>query len=110
LFRLAFNLGENAIKYTPPGGAVTITLEKAHDKAVLTVTDTGPGIAPEEQERIFDRFFRGDRARSRGGTGLGLALTRSIVLVHNGQITVQSAQGKGSTFRVLLPLAEEPET
>ena len=83
-----------------------ITLDRADDKAVLTVTDTGPGIAPEEQERIFDRFFRGDRARSRGGTGLGLALARSIVLVHNGHITVESAPGEGSTFRVLLPLVE----
>jgi two-component system sensor histidine kinase SenX3 len=109
LFRLIFNLGENAIKYTPTGGAVTITLDRENDKAVLAVTDTGPGIASEEQERIFDRFFRGDRARSRGGAGLGLALARSIVLVHNGQITVESIPGKGSTFRVTLPLVEEPE-
>jgi two-component system sensor histidine kinase SenX3 len=86
-----------------------MTLAQENNKALLTVTDTGPGIAPEEQERIFDRFFRGDRARSRGGTGLGLALTRSIVLVHNGQITVESSPGKGSTFRVTLPLVEESE-
>lgn len=109
LFRLIFNLGENAIKYTPTGGVVTIMLEQENDKALLTVTDTGPGITPEEQEHIFDRFFRGDRARSRGGTGLGLALARSIVLLHRGQITVESTPGEGSTFRVTLPLIEKPE-
>lgn len=109
LFRLVFNLGENAIKYTPAGGVVTIALDKDHEQALLTVTDTGPGIAPEEQERIFDRFFRGDQARSRGGTGLGLALARSIVLVHNGNIAVENAPGEGSTFRVTLPLIEAGE-
>lgn len=108
LFRLVFNLGENAVKYTPAGGAVTLALKRGDDKAVLEVTDTGPGIAVEEQERIFDRFYRGDRARSRGGTGLGLALTRSIILVHGGQIAVDSILGKGSCFRVTLPLTEGP--
>ncbi len=108
LFRLVFNLGENAVKYTPAGGAVTLALTREDDQAVLEVSDTGPGIALEEQERIFDRFYRGDRARSRGGTGLGLALTRSIVLVHGGQITVDSVLGKGSCFRVTLPLTEGP--
>ena len=108
LFRLVFNLGENAIKYTPAGGKVAITLDKDHDNAVLTVTDTGPGVALEEQGRIFDRFYRGDQARSRGGTGLGLALSRSIVLVHNGHLTLTSTLGEGSTFRVTLPLVESP--
>jgi heavy metal sensor kinase len=104
LFRLIFNLGENAIKYTPAGGKVTITLSQHDQTAVLAVQDTGPGIPPEEQARIFDRFYRGDRARSRGGTGLGLALARSIVLLHSGQITVESQPGQGSCFRVVLPL------
>lgn len=110
LFRLVFNLGENAIKYTPPGGSVLLVLNKNKDKAVLEVSDTGPGIAPEEQERIFDRFYRGDRARSRGGTGLGLALARSIALIHHGCIAVESTPGKGSTFRVILPLVEHIES
>lgn len=104
LFRVVFNLGENASKYTPPGGTVTVTLAHDATTATLAVHDTGPGIAPEEQERIFDRFYRGDPARSRGGTGLGLALVRSIVLAHHGQITVASAPEQGSCFRVTLPL------
>jgi len=108
LFRLIFNLGENAIKYTPAGGAVTLTLSQRGQEAALEVKDTGPGIAPEEQARVFDRFYRGDPARGRGGTGLGLALARSIVLVHNGQISVESAVGQGSCFRVVLPLAHTP--
>lgn len=106
LFRLLFNLGENAIKYTPAGGSVHIGLNQNGQEASLEVRDTGPGIPPEEQERIFDRFYRGDPARSRGGTGLGLALARSIALLHNGRVSVESAAGKGSCFRVVLPLAE----
>jgi heavy metal sensor kinase len=104
LFRLIFNLGENAINYTPEGGLVEVTLNQDGSNARLAVRDTGPGIAPEEQARIFDRFYRGDPARGRGGTGLGLALARSIVLAHNGQISVESTVGKGSCFSVLLPL------
>ena len=104
LFRLIFNLGENALKYTPVGGTVTVALSQRGHEATLEVKDTGPGIAPEEQARIFDRFYRGDPARGRGGTGLGLALARSIVLVHSGRITVESVVGQGSCFRVVLPL------
>jgi two-component system OmpR family sensor kinase len=110
LFRLIFNLGENAIKYTPAGGGVVITLTSSEKEASLQVSDTGQGIAPEEQERIFDRFYRGDQARSRGGAGLGLALARSIVLVHHGRITVESNPGKGSCFCVMLPLAAPSTT
>jgi heavy metal sensor kinase len=105
LFRVIFNLGENAIKYTPAGGNIVIALSEHDNEATLEVKDTGPGIAPEEQTHIFDRFYRSDRARSRGGTGLGLALVRSIVQLHNGRITVTSAAGQGSCFRVALPLA-----
>jgi heavy metal sensor kinase len=103
LFRLIFNLGENAIKYTPPGGTVELGLSQDDSVAKVTVRDTGPGIAPEEQTRIFDRFYRGDPARERGGTGLGLALARSIALVHHGQISVDSTPGQGSCFSVILP-------
>jgi heavy metal sensor kinase len=104
LFRLVFNLGENAIKYTPAEGTVEIALQHNTHEASLEVRDTGPGIPLEEQERIFDRFYRGDPARSRGGAGLGLALARSIVLLHHGRITVESTKGRGSCFRVVLPL------
>ena len=104
LFRLIFNLGENAIKYTPEGGTVELRLDRNGSTAALLVKDDGPGIPLEEQARIFDRFYRGDPARSRGGTGLGLALVRSIVTLHKGQIAVESEVGKGTCFRVTLPL------
>ena len=103
LFRLIFNLGENAIKYTPAGGRVELRLTRQADQARLEVQDTGPGIAAEDQGRVFDRFYRADSARTRGGAGLGLALVRSIVLLHNGQITLESEAGRGSCFRVVLP-------
>ena len=79
LFRLVFNLAENAIKYTPSGGKIEVTLQQQDHSAVLEVKDNGPGIAPDAQEHIFDRFYRGDPAREGSGTGLGLALVRSIV-------------------------------
>jgi signal transduction histidine kinase len=104
LFRLIFNLGENAIKYTPEGGTVELRLDRNGSTAALLVKDDGPGIPLEEQARIFDRFYRGDPARSRGGTGLGLALVRSIVTLHKGQVAVESEVGKGTCFRVTLPL------
>jgi signal transduction histidine kinase len=105
LFRLVFNLAENAIKYTPPGGIIEVTLAQQESNAVLEVKDNGPGIAPQAQEHIFDRFYRGDPAREGSGTGLGLALVRSIVQLHQGEIRVISALGQGSNFRVTLPLA-----
>jgi heavy metal sensor kinase len=108
LFRLVFNLAENAIKYTPAGGRVEITLERQDGSAVLQVKDSGPGIAPEAQEHIFDRFYRGDPAREGNGTGLGLALVRSIVDLHRGEVRVSSVPGEGSCFRVTLPLAPHP--
>jgi heavy metal sensor kinase len=104
LFRLVFNLGENALKYTLPGGRVVIALRTGERTACLEVRDTGPGIPPQEQSRVFDRFYRGDPARARGGTGLGLALARSIALLHGGTIEIESALGAGSCFRVVLPL------
>ncbi len=111
LFRLLFNLGENAIKYTPEGGAVTLTLKPCGTQACLSVRDTGAGIAAEEQPHIFERFYRADPARRRGGTGLGLALARSIALAHGGRISVESRVGHGSCFTVRLPLvsAQQPE-
>jgi heavy metal sensor kinase len=107
LFRLVFNLAENAIKYTPPGGKIEIILQQQNSSAVLEVKDNGPGIAPDAQEHIFDRFYRGDPAREGSGTGLGLALVRSIAHLHQGEIRVFSALGEGSCFRVVLPLASD---
>ncbi len=105
LFRLVFNLVENAIKYTPAGGRIEVTLAQQDGAAVLEVKDNGPGIAPESQAHIFDRFYRGDPAREGSGTGLGLALVQSIVQLHQGEIRVASALGQGSSFRVTLPVA-----
>jgi heavy metal sensor kinase len=104
LFRLVFNLTENAIKYTPAGGKIEVALQQQNGSAILEVKDNGPGIAAEAQEHIFDRFYRGDPAREGSGTGLGLALVRSIVQLHKGQIRLSSVLGQGSCFRVTLPL------
>jgi heavy metal sensor kinase len=108
IFRLVFNLAENAIKYTPAGGKIEIRLQQQNSSAVLEVKDDGPGIAPDAQEHVFDRFYRGDPAREGSGTGLGLALVRSVVHLHQGDIRVFSALGEGSCFRVVLPLAPNP--
>ncbi|HSR09827.1 MAG TPA: heavy metal sensor histidine kinase [Thermodesulfobacteriota bacterium] len=107
LRRVLLNLVENAVKYTPCGGRVTISLGRRGDRAAVRVRDTGMGIAPEERERIFDRFYRSAdaRARGEGGAGLGLCIARSIVEAHRGTIEVESAPGQGSTFTVLLPLS-----
>jgi signal transduction histidine kinase len=104
LFRLVFNLAENAIKYTPAGGKIEVTLGQENGVAVLEVKDNGPGISAEAQAHIFDRFYRGDPAREGNGTGLGLALVRSIVQLHQGRITVSSVPGEGSCFHVYFPL------
>jgi signal transduction histidine kinase len=97
---------DNAVKYTPEPGRVSLSLEERGDKAVLKVVDSGIGVAPEDQTRIFERFYRADKARSRelGGAGLGLAIALWIVQQHHGSIAVDSTPGKGSTFEVQLPL------
>ncbi len=94
---------DNAIRHTPAGGEVKASLAKAGLKTVLTVTDSGEGIAPEYHERIFDRFFQVDKSRNDSGTGLGLAIARWIVESHAGTIKVSSAPGKGTSFIVSLP-------
>jgi heavy metal sensor kinase len=108
LFRLVFNLAENAIKYTPEGGTIDVSLEQQGGAAVLQVKDNGPGIAREAQEHIFERFYRGDPAREGSGTGLGLALVGSIAELHQGEISLSSTPGRGSCFRVTLPLLPAP--
>jgi signal transduction histidine kinase len=107
LYRLVSNLIVNAIQYTPADGTVTAILERSDRHATIRVRDTGIGIAPSEQKRIFDRFYRINRDRSRhtGGSGLGLAIAKAIALAHHGSLTVQSELGKGSNFTLQLPLA-----
>jgi heavy metal sensor kinase len=106
LFRVIFNLGDNAIKYAGHEGYVEIILKAQDDVAVIEVRDNGPGIAAADLTHIFDRFYRADPARARGGSGLGLALVRSIVQAHGGEISVDSAAGHGTCFRVQLPSAD----
>jgi heavy metal sensor kinase len=103
LQRMAANLLDNAIKYTPSGGRVTVSVRGAAETVILAVSDTGIGISEQDLPRIFERFYRGDRSRSRAGSGLGLSLARAIALAHGGMITVSSSHGKGSTFTVALP-------
>ncbi|MBN2707369.1 MAG: ATP-binding protein, partial [Deltaproteobacteria bacterium] len=100
------NLLDNAIKYTPAGGRVMVQLESRSQEAIIRVTDTGIGIEPEDQERIFERFYRVDKARSRelGGTGLGLSIVRHIIRSHQGRVRVESRPGNGSSFIINLPL------
>ncbi len=103
LRQVLVNLLDNALKYTPAGGRVTLTGEAVADEVVLSVQDTGPGIPPEEQTRIWERLYRGDKSRSQRGLGLGLSLVRAIVTSHGGRIELESKVGEGSTFRVHLP-------
>lgn len=100
------NLIENAIKYNQVDGRVTVNLNADHQYFYLKVSDTGIGIAEEDQERVFERFFRVDKARARetGGTGLGLAITKEIIKKHDGSIEVFSKEGEGTTFTVRIPL------
>lgn len=101
------NLLSNAIKFTPVGGHIAVTARRSGEQILIAVTDDGVGIAPEDQERVFEEFQQvGDRGSRTKGTGLGLALTRRLVIAHGGSITVDSAVGAGSTFTVALPAAE----
>ncbi|MGO9605876.1 MAG: sensor histidine kinase [Candidatus Binataceae bacterium] len=103
LRRLVINLVDNALKFTPPGGAIEIGLAREDDRAVLRVADTGPGIEPGELPLIFDRFFRGAHANSEG-SGLGLSLCREIARLHGGQISAANRTAGGSEFTVTLPI------
>ena len=105
LQRLFSNLFQNALRYTDSQGKVTVSMSVANDILTVFVADTGIGIAPEAQKKIFDRFYRADKSRARaaGGSGLGLAIVQAICQMHSGLIGVQSEPGKGSTFQVALP-------
>ncbi|AFZ38222.1 integral membrane sensor signal transduction histidine kinase (plasmid) [Stanieria cyanosphaera PCC 7437] len=107
LYRMVFNLVANAINYTPAGGRVTIILDYRDNQALIKVRDTGIGIASEELNKIFERFYRveNDRSRSTGGSGLGLPIARAIAKSHQGSIEVQSELGRGSTFTIKLPVS-----
>jgi two-component system sensor histidine kinase SenX3 len=102
------NLLDNAIKYSGPGQPVEIGAELVDDRVAFVVRDHGIGIPSRDLERIFERFYRVDRARSRetGGTGLGLAIVRHVAQAHGGEVTVQSLEGEGSTFTLFVPAAK----
>ncbi len=105
--QVLFNLLDNAVRFTPSGGQVRVTASRHNGSVDVAVTDTGPGIDAEHLPRLFDRFYRVDTARSReeGGTGIGLAIARSVVEAHGGRIWAESEPGKGSTFTFELPVA-----
>jgi two-component system phosphate regulon sensor histidine kinase PhoR len=104
------NLVSNAIRYTPENGSVTLSVNHQEDWAVVSISDTGIGIAPDKQQRVFERFYRVDKARSReaGGTGLGLSIVKHLVHAFGGNVELSSKLGRGSTFRILLKKPENP--
>ena len=106
IYEVAYNLGDNAIKYNVDGGSVSINVSSDGKNAKLTVSDTGIGIAAEDQSRIFERFYRVDKSHSKesGGTGLGLSIVKHAVQYHGGLISMDSAPGKGTSMSVILPI------
>ncbi|HRD13780.1 MAG TPA: HAMP domain-containing sensor histidine kinase, partial [Mycobacterium sp.] len=105
------NLMANAVQHTPDTSPITVRVGTAGDDAVLEVADQGPGMTPEDAQRVFERFYRTDssRARASGGTGLGLSIVDSLVYAHGGRVTVTTAPGQGCCFRVSLPrIADVP--
>ncbi|MFJ7494003.1 ATP-binding protein [Streptomyces sp. NPDC097727] len=108
LRQVVTNLIGNAVAHTPPGTPIRIGVGTVDDRAVLEVADQGPGLTPTERERVFDRFYRTDDSRTRttGGSGLGLAIAHALVTAHGGRITLDTAPGRGCTFRITLPLPD----
>ncbi|MDK6687665.1 ATP-binding protein, partial [Aerococcus sp. UMB8623] len=102
------NIINNAIKYSPDGGTITVRLMSTHNEVTLSVQDQGLGVPQKSIPHLFDRFYRVDKARSRtqGGTGLGLAIAKEVIEMHHGRIWVNSIENKGSTFFVSLPYVE----
>ena len=105
LYEVIYNLCDNGVKYNVEGGSVSVRVGTEDSKAVVSVADTGIGIAPEHRERIFERFYRVDKSHSKasGGTGLGLSIVKHAVQYHHGTVELQSEEGKGTTIRILLP-------
>jgi two-component system phosphate regulon sensor histidine kinase PhoR len=108
LARVVVNLLQNAVKFTPAGGSVQVSARLAESDVTVKVSDTGVGIAPEDLPRIFERFYKSDRARASGGTGLGLAVVKHIVEAHGGTVSVESEPGRGSTFSFSIPAPSLP--
>jgi signal transduction histidine kinase len=108
--QVLFNLLDNAYRFTPDGGAVWVRAVSKDGSCEVSVEDTGPGIPEEHLPLVFERFYRVDQSRSRddGGTGIGLAIARSVVEAHGGKIWAESGKGKGATFRFVLPLSRPP--
>jgi two-component system phosphate regulon sensor histidine kinase PhoR len=111
LVQILINLVDNAVKYTPPGGRVRVRAERAGDRVLVSVEDTGIGIPAGDLPRVTERFYRVDRARSRelGGTGLGLAIVKHLVLAHGGELRIESEPGRGTSVRFALPVATDGE-
>ncbi len=106
--QVLLNLIHNAIKFTPAGGTITVDAVESGPVLQVTVRDTGVGVSTEELPRVFERFYKADKARRSDGTGLGLAIAKHIVQVHGGTIWVESAPGEGASFTFTLPLAAQP--
>lgn len=109
ILQVLYNLVGNAVKFTPGGGAITLQAETGDGEVIVSVHDTGPGISPPDQRRIFERFWHAPTT-FQGGSGLGLAIAKGIVERHGGRIWVESGAGEGSTFRFTLPVADAPVT
>ena len=107
MFHVFTNLIDNAVKFDPPGGYIRLRLRPVQGQAVFTIEDNGPGIRPEDMERIFDKFYQSDNSHQADGNGLGLALVKRIVTENGGSITVENRPAGGSCFRVSLPLPAE---
>lgn len=108
LERVIVNLVNNALKFTPRGGRVNLTSALRDGAIALSVTDTGPGLAPDEVSRVLDKYWRGDSGSDKFGSGLGLFVVKSLVEAHGGKVEVESTPGHGTCFRVILPLAPRP--
>jgi two-component system phosphate regulon sensor histidine kinase PhoR len=107
LDEMIFNLLDNAVKYNKQGGSIRVTIEKTETEILLSVADTGIGISPADQKRIFERFYRADKSRSKdmGGTGLGLSIVKHGALIHNARVEVESALNEGSRFTLRFPVS-----
>jgi signal transduction histidine kinase len=108
LARALDNLVENAIKYTPSGGQVTVSAGCRYQEVIVSVADNGPGISEQDLPRVFEKFFRARDHQDHTGTGLGLAIVRSIVERHGGRVWAESQADRGSIFSIALPLVGEP--
>jgi len=105
LDQVVTNLLTNALKFTPPGGDVHVSVSRMNGEARMEVEDSGPGIAPDEIDHVFERFWRGGAARSASGSGVGLAVVAELVRAHHGRVEVASSPGEGARFLVTLPAA-----